>query len=279
MPILKWSTEKVSADFRNIDPDYALILAVKAVNYSTGPNGIVPSLLVFGIYPGSHLSAPHPGVAHQRERMDAMWRALQEMNDISSGRRVDTALRTKVPTVASSSIVLGAEVLGYKYSTVMTDQGQWTGPFIVYYPFGKHCFIKIHGTLREFSIDCVNIYQRDSEKQGEDRPVLSPPDLPDPSHTFVVDSLGSLDRLISELRRDVGTLRMEEDESIGVDAFFWSKHQEVHLIKPLPPQYPDNNTEYFRNAKYNEIEGLCSRIIWEEIELLTQPVSIFRNIR
>lgn len=59
-------------DFPDIDADYALSLAVNAVNDTVGPKGIVPSLLVFGIYPRFRLSSAHPGLKNQRERMNAL---------------------------------------------------------------------------------------------------------------------------------------------------------------------------------------------------------------
>jgi hypothetical protein len=48
---LKRAFEIISADLGNaIIPDHMLQIAVKAVNDTAGPNGLVPILLVFGTY-------------------------------------------------------------------------------------------------------------------------------------------------------------------------------------------------------------------------------------
>ena len=43
--------KKVQADFPHLDDNYALQLALKAVNDTAGPNGLVPTLLVLSILP------------------------------------------------------------------------------------------------------------------------------------------------------------------------------------------------------------------------------------
>ena len=54
--------DKVKANFPAIEAEYALQIAVKAVNDTAGPKGLVPTLLVFGIVPRtlvSPLDLPH----------------------------------------------------------------------------------------------------------------------------------------------------------------------------------------------------------------------------
>ena len=47
--------KKVRAELPNISKDYALSLAVKAINETAGPNGLSRILLVFGVHPRMHL--------------------------------------------------------------------------------------------------------------------------------------------------------------------------------------------------------------------------------
>lgn len=49
----------------SLSPEAALQMAVKAVNDTAGPNGIVPTLLVFGTYPRlTEDSTPSPTIRH-----------------------------------------------------------------------------------------------------------------------------------------------------------------------------------------------------------------------
>jgi hypothetical protein len=63
-------------------PDFAISLALsfstKAVNDTTGPEGLIPSLLVFGIVP--RLPIPGQELPNQPERMDALASALAEIS-------------------------------------------------------------------------------------------------------------------------------------------------------------------------------------------------------
>jgi hypothetical protein len=41
----------ITAEIHNIDKDIILQIAFKTINDSVGPNGIIPTFLVYGIYP------------------------------------------------------------------------------------------------------------------------------------------------------------------------------------------------------------------------------------
>lgn len=62
--------DKVLTDHRTIDPEIGLRLAVKALNDTTGPDVIVPSLLVIGSLPSS--PAVNMEVPAQKQRMEAL---------------------------------------------------------------------------------------------------------------------------------------------------------------------------------------------------------------
>ena len=52
-------------------------MAVKAVNNTTSPNGLVPTLLVYGAYPRiSNLGPPAPSITEQAV---AIWKAIAEI--------------------------------------------------------------------------------------------------------------------------------------------------------------------------------------------------------
>jgi di/tripeptidase len=57
---------------KHINKKMILQMAVKAVNDSAGPDGIVPTLLVFGSYPRmTEIDAPSPTIAKRAEAIQA----------------------------------------------------------------------------------------------------------------------------------------------------------------------------------------------------------------
>jgi hypothetical protein len=65
-------------------------MAVKAVNDSAGPDGIVPTLLVFGAYPRmTKDSPPSPFIT---ERAEAIHKAIKEVRRLYAERQVNNAL-------------------------------------------------------------------------------------------------------------------------------------------------------------------------------------------
>lgn len=91
---LRQTFNKVKADFPTIPDSYSLHIAVKAVNDTAGPNGLVPTLLVFGVLPRALVTPPD--LPQQKQRMEAMQCARDEMAKSISQRRINTALGSNV---------------------------------------------------------------------------------------------------------------------------------------------------------------------------------------
>lgn len=62
--------DKVTTDQRSIDPEIAVRLSVKATSENAGPDGNVPSLLLFGSLP--YFPAVNMDVPVQKERTAAL---------------------------------------------------------------------------------------------------------------------------------------------------------------------------------------------------------------
>ena len=43
--------EIISLELEDVNKEFTLQMAIKAINNSAGPNGLIPMLLVFGAYP------------------------------------------------------------------------------------------------------------------------------------------------------------------------------------------------------------------------------------
>jgi hypothetical protein len=81
--LVKRAFEVITADLGNIiTPEHVLQMAVKAVNNTAGPNGLVPTLLVFGIFPRiSHELPPSSSIT---ARGEAMRKAMAEVHKLKA---------------------------------------------------------------------------------------------------------------------------------------------------------------------------------------------------
>jgi hypothetical protein len=76
-----------------IDKDIVLQMAFKALNDSAGPDGLVPTLLVFGAYPRLVNSDPLAPTVTQRAA--AICKAMAEVRKLRAERQVAEALQTR----------------------------------------------------------------------------------------------------------------------------------------------------------------------------------------
>jgi osmotically-inducible protein OsmY len=89
---LRRSYEIIRDEFNGeqIDREIILQMAVKAVNNSAGPDGIVPTLLVFGVYPRmTDMDPPSPSIV---KRAQAIRAATKEVRRLHAQRQVNNAL-------------------------------------------------------------------------------------------------------------------------------------------------------------------------------------------
>jgi hypothetical protein len=73
-----------------VNKEALLQTAVKAINDSAGPNGIVPTLLVFGAYP--RLTKDSPLSPSITKRAEAIHKAIKEIRRIHAERYIREAL-------------------------------------------------------------------------------------------------------------------------------------------------------------------------------------------
>ena len=106
----------------------AFQMPVKAVNNTAGPDGLIPTLLVFGAYPRMHsMDPPAPTII---QRAVAIEKAIEQVRKIRAENQVINALNTRnKPLVALvHDLLLNSDVpVWRKGNTGRT--GKWTGPF------------------------------------------------------------------------------------------------------------------------------------------------------
>lgn len=129
--------------------------AVKAVNDTAGPDGLVPTLLVYGALPrlGLRTDAPAPSI-FQRAR--AVRNAMEEVRKHFARRQVNAALRARNgPDVSDiHAAPLGSQVLVYR------DVRQaWEGPFRLVGMDGETCTVETPNGRSSFRTTAVKPFR------------------------------------------------------------------------------------------------------------------------
>ena len=113
----------ISSELKGISEELTLQMAVKAVNDFAGPDGLVPTLLVFGAYPRmTDDSPPSPSVV---QRAEAIRKATKEVRRIYATRQVNDALgmRNGPNTSTTLNLLLQSKVC------VWREKKGWRGPY------------------------------------------------------------------------------------------------------------------------------------------------------
>ena len=122
------------------------------MNDTMNPEGLVPSLLVFGTLPRFY--PVNTVLPEQQERMRALEMARAEMATISAALRLQKALLANIPAACAQSYKIGQKVMIFR-------EGQhppWTGPYHVTNVTNKQNFIDRDGKEVQHSISQVKPY-------------------------------------------------------------------------------------------------------------------------
>lgn len=98
-------------NYPKLNPEIALYCDVKEINDTVRPEGLVPSCLALGViqsFPAFNTNLPE-----QKDHMDAVSFARKEMAQVNSKRRVQYALRFRLPLTADYSFQTGGSRLRY----------------------------------------------------------------------------------------------------------------------------------------------------------------------
>lgn len=209
--------------------DLILSLSVKAMNDTLGPEGFVPSALVFGEYPSTQtFEEPKDEKPTLVDRAKLARLIRGEMEKKMATLRVQRALRHKVPPAADVVHEIGDQVLVYREKQVNNRIGEWLGPF------------QVKGVDQERKL----VYVQDTE-EGEPnafgfaqvKKYLRPQAA---SEAFFID----LDNALVHFK----SIFEDDDEE-----------DEIFLTEVLKQGDPRCNNKEMLEAKKKEIEGLFKR--------------------
>ncbi|CCU76925.1 integrase and RNaseH domain-containing protein [Blumeria hordei DH14] len=145
--------------------DLILQMAIKAINDTAGPDGIVPTLLVFGAY--SRMTKDSPPSPSITKRAEAIRKATLEVRRLYAQRQVKDALSMKNGPNTNSllNLPLQSDV------RVWREKEKWTGPSKLISMNGENCTIQMpHGPATFRSTVVKPYYTEDhndvSDNQG-----------------------------------------------------------------------------------------------------------------
>ena len=101
----------ITSEIRDLEPDMALQIAFKAINNTAGPDGLVPTLLVYGAYPQiTEHNAPSPTVT---QRVAVVKKAIAALEKLRAQRQVADALCQRNGPVIDDiwTLMLNSDVL------------------------------------------------------------------------------------------------------------------------------------------------------------------------
>ena len=125
-PLIRRVYRKVRMEYPAVDCHLVLTIAVHAVNTTAGPDGITPSLLLFGTSPKLPIATLSLLKPNQRDRFRAIESAKKEMLSITAERRLKAAFSLRSPSTTFSGKE-GDQVLVYREASK-----SWEGPFPVH---------------------------------------------------------------------------------------------------------------------------------------------------
>jgi hypothetical protein len=179
--ILRRTYQVISEELQaGITKDLILQMAVKAVNDTAGPDGLVPTLLVFGAYPRmTTLDPPAPSIT---QRAQAIRKAMAEIAKLRARKSVNDALhqRNGPNTAPVHDLPLNSEVLVWREGNT-GQSGKWTGPYTLLALTGETCKVQLPNGPTEFRSTTIKPYLRtengpdsDLDHNDEEQPVEQP---------------------------------------------------------------------------------------------------------
>lgn len=249
---------------QQLSRDSILQMAVKAVNDTAGPNGLVPTLLVFGAYPRiTHSSAPSASMV---KRSEAVRTAMAELRHLKAKRQVTDALaeRNGPDTSHTLDLPLQSDV------RVWREKKGWTGPFKLLATDGETCTVDMpYGPARFRSTVVKPFYtEKLPEVPVPEGQIRTEPPFEGQIRTEPVDAPGEAPvepRRSGRQRQPVRKLRDNIDEQYMSMAFITKKEQDdLELAKDLRRRGEITTPgEPFEESQQQEIDGLIARGVFE----------------
>jgi hypothetical protein len=154
----------IQEELPDMSKENVLQMAIKAINDTAGPDGLVPTLLVFGSYPRMTTeSPPSPSIF---ERAEAIRKASDEVRRLYAKRQVQDALAMRNGPSTDSVLQqpLQSDV------RVFREGKGWTGPHKLLAIEGETCTVGIRHRPVQFRSTVVKPYYTESKEDTPPKP-------------------------------------------------------------------------------------------------------------
>lgn len=146
--------KKLRIEYPLLSGDTRLSLAVQALNNTAGPDGLIPTLLVFVMVPKLPLGHIQNLPLTPKERFAAMETACKEMEDIVAKQRLKVAENFPPKEVVPPDLEPDAKVLIFRERLK-----HWDGPFrFKFYDGYKTAYVEINNQIRPLSVAAIKPY-------------------------------------------------------------------------------------------------------------------------
>lgn len=237
-------------------------MACKAVNDSSGPNGLIPTLLVYGAFPRmSELDAPN---ATQAQRTVAVKNAMAGLAKVRAKTTINSALSTRNgPDVSSvQELPINSQVI------VFREKGGWKGPYLLKGITGTTCHLELPSGLTDFRATHVKEYLSPDQvdEEAEEEPELEETEGLEAEKNNSPSKDGNADP-----RR--GT-RIRAPKK----PFFFSGSGDVYFTDGMDSSSPDSPDiciylaeHSFEESRQKEIDGLLESGVFRMVDISEVP--------
>lgn len=247
----------IRAELQAISKELSLQMAVKAINDTAGPNGLVPTLLVFGAYPRiTQDSPPSPSII---ERGEAVRKAMMEVRRLHAIRQVkDASSMLNGPNVDEiNALPLNSDV------KVWRESKGWRGPFKLIAREGQTCTVQMLRGTSTFRTTVVKPYYTEENGSAsiveEDSDTSDTPPTQDPPEN---DDAPITSDIVVQVPAKRGRGRPRKNPVANVNENFLTQKEEQALVtsENLRAQgIISDPGEPFEASDRKEIEGLLAR--------------------
>lgn len=273
-----------------------LQMAVKAINDTAGPNGLVPTLLVFGTFP--RIVDSDPPTPNIQQRASAISKAMKEIHKLHSAMKVRNALnaRNGPSTTALHELPLNSKVLVWREGSG-TAAGEWRGPFSLVSMEKETCIIELPRGPTRFRSTSVKPYYDATEEENITLPefgtVMSPEDpeaLQGPLPNALQDDevLDSITVIPPEGYTSNKPPRSSARNASDVDQFECTSRDISSSTPQIRVFMQEHTAQYmtdlpdpvkYKDSRKKEIEGLTEKGVFEVVPILDVPpgTRIFRS--
>lgn len=152
---LRRAWEILHAELSSSTSDEAILqMAVKSVNDTAGPDGLVPTLLAFGAYPRMTTeSLPSPSIV---KRSEAIQKAMKALRKLTAERQVTDALNTRNGPTTSDTLALPLQ----SEVVVWRESDGWKGPYKIIGIEGHNITVDMVNDPTTFRSTVVKPYYR-----------------------------------------------------------------------------------------------------------------------